>query len=465
MIRFAAPGFLLAGALVALVPLALHMLARLPPERRPLPTARFLTADRRTRLRLRRPSDLVLLTLRLALLLLLGAAFAGPEWLPERTGSGTIVLLDGGRAMNGAWAGAMDSARARLDDGGAVVVFDTAARILTDPAALDSLARAGPTDAPSSYLAALRGLRVAAAEMTAESAAAVLVTRPRWGAWSPAVPLVRSRAWPARLEIAEVGTTGQLSGAAASQTSGPTSDPDPAPASPPAPAAVSTPEAVTIVGTTDHPLRPYVVAALKALGFTTADSVGGSGLRVRLTRPTGADVTIHLGRAPSAEPGAPGTILLQDGATLPGWLRLPGLPEDSGRVVAVWEDGRPAAMALERDGACAAHLAASPSGTAAAHPAFPRLLLALADGCGAGHPGTAPDRSGTAQGGLAGAPLNDPPLDRGARGILAGDTLPRAAALADLGAGTGRPLTRLLLALALLVAGIEAFIAYRRSTA
>jgi hypothetical protein len=49
MLTLGAPLFLLAGALAALVPLALHLIRRRPPSRSPLPTARFLSRMRAPR--------------------------------------------------------------------------------------------------------------------------------------------------------------------------------------------------------------------------------------------------------------------------------------------------------------------------------------------------------------------------------------------------------------------------------
>ncbi|HEX2189023.1 MAG TPA: BatA domain-containing protein, partial [Longimicrobiaceae bacterium] len=95
MLQLARPALLAAGLAAALLPLLLHLVARRPPERAPLPTARFLAPDARTAVRLRRrPTDLLLLALRMLLLVLLGAAAAGPAWLPRQRGTAELVLLD-----------------------------------------------------------------------------------------------------------------------------------------------------------------------------------------------------------------------------------------------------------------------------------------------------------------------------------------------------------------------------------
>lgn len=479
MIRFLAPGFLLAGGLLALVPIVLHMLAPSPPERRPLPTARFLAVDRRTRLALRRPADLPLLALRVLLLLLLGAAFARPEWLPRREGSAVIVLLDAGADMAPAWAEAVAAAEERLREaGGVVVVFDTTARVLGpfDDALLDSLRSAPPSAATASYLAALRGLRRAAGALPAETARAVLLTRARWGAWSPAVPMARAAAWPGRIEVVEVGRDGGRG----SPGGGADLGTRPAGAvEAPATVAVAPGDAsatIRVEGPPDHPLRPYVTAALAALGYRL--EAGGSRVAVRLggegsigvrVEESGADVAAWQGEGGSSgeavgargagrspdRPSGPGRLVLAGAHALPGWIPLPGRPASGARVLAVWEDGRPAAAVVRDDNACAALLAAEPeTPSVAADPAFPHLLAALLEGCGAG---TAPAVGGTEDAALSGAPL-----DEGARRLLAGASLPPVAELASLEARRGRSLVRVAFGLALLVAALEAIMAYRR---
>ncbi len=98
MIAFAFPwvlGLAVAGALAIT---ALHLLSvRRPPELL-LPTARFLPPrDVRAVSRTRRPSDLWLLLLRVALLLAAGIAIAGPHWRsPKRT---RLLLVVADRAV------------------------------------------------------------------------------------------------------------------------------------------------------------------------------------------------------------------------------------------------------------------------------------------------------------------------------------------------------------------------------
>lgn len=473
MLVFSAPGFLIAGALLAAAPIALHMLARTPPERRPLPTARFLTADRRTRLRLRPPADRLLLALRVLFLLLVAAAFAQPRWQPDRAGSTVVVLLDAGRAMAPGWEDAMDAAAARLTEGGALVVFDTAARSYPQPdvATLDSIRAAGPGDVAARYTVALRGLRSAARALTADSAAAVLITRPRWSAWSPALPFVRDAAWPGGIEIlehapvTEGGPTGTRADATVRDTSTPGATVDAA-----------------IVGASGHPLRPFVAAALRALGYQL-EAAGGSD-PVRIVLPGGAPAdtrqgasgrTVRLGGSGGGpgsglgrEAGATtdrGRLVLPSGQAITGW-RQASLPAGRSNVAVVWEDGSPAASVNDEQG-CSAHLGAEPvTPAAAADPAFPRLLEALIRAC---EPDSAIDDpvadDPLADDPLADDALADGPLDAGALAVLRGDDALGASSavaveVASLGGAPGRELWRVALLLALLVAVVETAVAY-----
>lgn len=470
MITFAAPGFLLAGALLALVPLALHMLARTPPERRPLPTARFLTTDRRTRLRLRRPSDLTLLALRMLFLVLLGAAFARPEWVPDPSGGAVIVLLDAGDDMAPAWDEAVAAATDRMGDEGVLVVFDTAARLPRDPrAALDSLRTAGPATGPARYLAALRGLRATAGALHAESASAVLITRPRWGAWSPGVAAAREAAWPAGIEVVTVGAPAREEDEDVEER------------------AVGRASAA-VVGPQGHPLRPYVAAALQALGYAPGPAASAE---LVVVLPDGDDTTPlevphaprvvllggpadagdgrgedPTGPAPWIDPGATsadarrsrGRLVLPGVHALEGWLPRDGERAPGAVAAAVWEDGRPAAAAMRRGEACVAYLAADPgTPAAAADPAFPRLLQTLAESCDAPASARAP-----ATGSPDDLALAAVPLDRGALTVLHGPSLAPTADLTSLDGSRGRSLARLLAVLALLVALTETALAYGR---
>src|SRR5688572_5073331 len=151
---FAAPLFAWLAGAAALATVALHLLAwRRPPES-PLPTARF-APDRPIRMvsRAIRPADLALLALRVALVLLVGAALAGPTVALRRHGAARVVVLDRSRSA-GSGVEAASRARAIFRAGDALVVFDSAAREVASPTA-DSIAAVPASDAPGSLSPAL----------------------------------------------------------------------------------------------------------------------------------------------------------------------------------------------------------------------------------------------------------------------------------------------------------------------
>jgi aerotolerance regulator-like protein len=130
---FAAPLFAWIAGGAALVTVALHLLAwRRPPET-PLPTARFAPEEPvRTLSRAVRPADLALLALRVLLLLLAGFALASPSFVPKRSGSARVIVVD--RSLDSSVSRRVaDSARRIFGAGDALVVFDSVAREVRRP--------------------------------------------------------------------------------------------------------------------------------------------------------------------------------------------------------------------------------------------------------------------------------------------------------------------------------------------
>ena len=209
MISVLSPAFLWAGAALALVAVLLHFLARRPPSRRPLPTARFLTEAPRTSVRLHAvPRDLLVLASRAGFALALGAVFAGAVWTPARGGAGRIVMLDAGSGMAPVWDSALAAAERAAsqpssDEPVLILAYGTGlpARFI-DIGALGSL-ETGPAEAD--YESALRALRsVAVSGTRLESVQATWVTRPRWSAFPSAFGLIREDLWSGKIDVIPV---------------------------------------------------------------------------------------------------------------------------------------------------------------------------------------------------------------------------------------------------------------------
>jgi hypothetical protein len=156
---FLSPITLMMTAVATLVITALHFLSVRRPPVLLLPTARFVAArDVRAVSRNARPSDLLLLLLRLFALWCAGVAIAGPRWVAKAQGIGHVIVADmasrpdsatvaqaAGVALGGddpvrfAWTDSLRGMRAEL---GAAwpLAWRTAASLVVRDASLDSVA-------------------------------------------------------------------------------------------------------------------------------------------------------------------------------------------------------------------------------------------------------------------------------------------------------------------------------------
>lgn len=451
MISSLSPGFLAAGLALAAAPVLLHLLARRPPERQPLPTARFLMEDARTFLRLQnRPTDLPLLCVRIAFALALGASFAGMTWIPDRNGPGRVVLLDGGADTLSDWGVARELARrAALDQGdtepATILVYglDDDFRIVT-PEGLAGLDRGGQSANAEDGLRALRSGVLSRTHF--ESVAVVWVTRPSWRSWSPGVGLLRAALWPGRTPIVPVPELART-------------DPAGAPFEP----AARNVRTAGLAGLPDD--QNPLPRALRALGvdvvasadglpdpdadwsFAETPTAGALGALVERAR-TGATVVLSgrllgahadLPWVPDpAAPREPSGIVLATGIRLGlSIAREGGAPTPGAKVIAVFEDATAAAAATPVGDGCLVYLSASLQDPAlTASPDYPSLVDALGKGCSE-------------------IRAIDGPLDRGALHALERPDLAAVVVVADLATAVGYPLTRWLMLLALALLALE----------
>ena len=355
-----APIWLLAGVLAALGVLALHLIARQRPAPMDLPTARFVPdLPARAASRARRPTDLLLLLLRAAAMLLLGLAFAGPVLRPERSPLLRIVLLD--RSSSVAQPDSAASiARANLRDGDVLVTFDTTASA-DDWSAGDSIpgARQAPGDVAAGLLVAMREARDASSR--ADSIELVLVSPVDAAAWSPAVLAIREQ-WPGsiRVELVE--------GVAPDTTN----------------------VAISLHAEPDDPIG----ATLALLGGT---STSGEDVRVTQDAPTTFDsawardsggVIVHWPSVDSVDVAAQhnaGAVYTGSVVAVAPWMRR-GVPE--GRAIAWWVDGTPAASEVPLGSGCLREVGIGipPVGDVALAFSTQRLVRAIARPCGAAAP-------------------------------------------------------------------------------
>ncbi|NBW64316.1 hypothetical protein EBR44_00880 [bacterium] len=127
---FAAPWAFGIAVAASIATVLWHLISTQRPERALLPTARFVPAGEAQAIsRTVRPTDLLLLALRLLALLLLGAAFAGPRFASSREGMVRVIVADASRA---AQSDVGDSVAALWRGGDRVVWFDSSADVAVD---------------------------------------------------------------------------------------------------------------------------------------------------------------------------------------------------------------------------------------------------------------------------------------------------------------------------------------------
>jgi hypothetical protein len=151
---FLAPGFLVASLAVAAAIVALHFIVTRQPRAGILPTARFVPDTRATTVaRARRPSDLLLMLLRVLVVLAAGAGLAKPALTPSRGAEARVILVDVSRSARDSIA-MRESVRAIYRSQDAVVVFDSSARVVAGNVG-DTLGALRPTSLRGNLSAAL----------------------------------------------------------------------------------------------------------------------------------------------------------------------------------------------------------------------------------------------------------------------------------------------------------------------
>ena len=201
---FLAPIYLAAGAAIAGAVVLLHFLARRRPRPAVLPTARFVP-DRPARWpsRAPRPTDWLLLAVRVLAIVAIAAAFAGPVREPHRAITNRIVLVDQSRAV-GETEATRDSVMAVLREGDVLIPFDTSARVIIT-GARDTAAKLTASGAPGSLSVALiAALRAAALLRERTDSIELTIVSPfASAAWDEATSTVRAR-WPGRARLITV---------------------------------------------------------------------------------------------------------------------------------------------------------------------------------------------------------------------------------------------------------------------
>ena len=201
---FLAPGFLFASLAVAAGIVALHFIVTRQPRAALLPTARFVPDTPATTVaRARRPSDLLLMFLRVLLVIAAGAGMAKPMLTARRGAHARVILVDVSRSARDTIA-IRDSVRAIYRNGDAVVVFDSSTRVVTGniSSGIDSLR---PTLRRGNLSAALTAAVRAGSRLRerADSVELVLVSPFAKEELDAATDTIRKQ-WPGRARLVRV---------------------------------------------------------------------------------------------------------------------------------------------------------------------------------------------------------------------------------------------------------------------
>ncbi len=321
---FLAPLFLAAGAAAAIAIVLLHFLARRRPRPAILPTARFVPDDpARWPSRAPRPTDWLLLVLRVLAVVMIAAAFAQPVRELERVVMTRIVLVDRSRAIADERA-MRDSALSLLREGDVLIAFDTAV-IMHPQRARDSAATLTVSTAPPSFSSALIAAERAALHLreTADSIELVIVSAFADVAWDAATAELRAR-WPARVRLVSVPLARRDTSSSTVDLRGAASDPVRA--------------AVAHVGRGGH-------AAVRIVRGPLLESDSAwvrRGRRVLLHWPTDTGATM-----PSAQAVAAGDVVLA--ALL---VRRTLEPSEDAWIIARFADGLPAVFETAHGDGC-----------------------------------------------------------------------------------------------------------------
>jgi hypothetical protein len=208
-VTFLAPWALWAAAAVSAAVIALHILASRNPRVTPLPTARFIPdVPLRATARAMRLTDVALMILRVAAVMLVGVAFARPELSRGRRAVGRVVMVDASRAL-GSRAEAADSAARLLARGDVLIAFDSSAHVIHNgsteslrAALADSNTRAPRGSLSTALAAAMRAASTLRAD--ADSVEIVLVSPLAAEEWDAATTAIRA-VWRGRVRLVRVG--------------------------------------------------------------------------------------------------------------------------------------------------------------------------------------------------------------------------------------------------------------------
>jgi hypothetical protein len=350
------PSALAIAGIASVVLIVAHFIARDRPVAEPLPTARFVP-DRRIQARTTSIalSDLLLLALRVAAVAALGLGIAGPIAAGARGRIARVVLLDRSRSVL-SLAEVRDSVRA-AGAADALVAFDSAARMLT-ARSIDSIEKSAAVGSLSAALAAAHGVGGSLSSHV-DSIEIALVSAVSAEEIDAATVSIRGL-WPGRIRVMRVRA--DTSSSVSSGLELPRDPNDP-----------------VVAGLSLLPRELGGQVRVVRARLSAADSAWG--------REAG-HVLVHWPAADSATDwparailDAIGGVSSASGAIV---ARLPRLWSVSGRAIARWADGEPAAAERPFGAGCIRDVAVvvDPASDVTLHAPFRDFSRALLSPCG-----------------------------------------------------------------------------------
>lgn len=361
---FLAPGFFFASLAVAAAVVALHFIVTRQPIAAILPTARFVpNLPATATARATRPSDLLLMLLRVLLVLAVGAALARPIFKPSRDATARVILVDASRSVGNVQE-VRNSALQYYRSGDVVLVFDSAARIV-DGSIADSLRAIEKTDRAGSLSGALISALRAGSSMRdkADNLELVVVSPLASDEFDAATDSIRAL-WKGRARIVRAGAS-------------------PIAATGNEPVQLNTangdPLAVTVAR-----LAPWSAARIVRSGATADDLKWASDASGALidwpvsARPRGAIAKVRLDTI--------GGVVADSAMVVAAFPRQWTYPADSirsARVVARWTDGEPAALEWNEGAGCVRSVAVpvNPIGDFPLRASFARFVAEMTRSC------------------------------------------------------------------------------------
>jgi hypothetical protein len=426
---FLAPAYLLGALVVASGIALLHFIVTKQPRSSVFPTARFVPElPAKAASRAARPSDLLLMLLRILMVIAAGAGLARPVVQPSRVTLGRVILVDVSRAVANAREVA-DSVRGVSGAEALILAFDSTARRISGATA-DSISRLQPSGTRGNLSPALISALRAASELRDRvDSVELIIVSPFLAEQADAATNEIRALWPGRARLVRV------SARAASATDETT---------------------IGFIGDGADPLRVTADIISRKSGTIPVRVLRRATDASNTSAVEGIIVSWPISDRPPlavvrARVDSPGAVVTGNAVVVAAFERRWSYPVDSLRgatVIARWVDGEPAAIE-KSNGAetCTRSVAipVTPVGDLAIRPELARLVRDLTAPCG--------------------DPVSTIPSGRGALEALRGGAALAPASAFQSKSNIPSPLAPWLLGLALVAAIAEVLVRSRTSDA